>query len=156
MEAQYGAFFNSLDPDTREVIRRMDEHDSLGNAEGGEFSTALAQMLAQIYQKLGPTIERLASGGESAEQHSETLLLILSYAPNSQSYWFIREMIDRHPEVYRFIYNKVATQRPLRMSGKLLRERLLAYMTREQIVNCIYSKTVRHKSLLALEALRRV
>lgn len=151
----YNAFWNSLDPDTQAVIRAMDEHEGLGHDRQPDVSQALLDMLSSVYERIESVADRLSDDTEAAEQHAETMLLILSYAPNGQSYWFIQELIERQPEVYRYIYTRVLSQRPLQMHGKLLRERLLFYITRAQIVDLVFSPQCRNAVIAALQELKR-
>lgn len=138
-DQSYAAFWRSLDPDTQEVIRRMDEHENLGHGQAGDISDAMIELLAKTYQRIDQVVTHLTGDPEAVEQHTETLLLILSFAPNAGAYWFIKELVYNQPDIYTHLYERVLNQKPLQMHGKLLKERLFFHLAREQIVNYIFS-----------------
>lgn len=154
-DPSYTAFWRSLDPDTQQVIERMDEHENLGHAHNQEISQAMIQLLARVHDDLEALASRLGGEQETATTHLETLLLILSFSPNGGSYWFTRELVEARPEVYEHLYHRVLTQKPLQQHGKLLRERMLFYMLREQVKYFVFSPETRLAVKEALEVTRR-
>ncbi|MDQ2077525.1 hypothetical protein [Marinimicrobium sp. ABcell2] len=153
--ATYEAFWRSLSHEHQEVIRQMDVHENLGHEETAEISEAMLEVLAKMWTNIGQLAEGLGKTEQEQDHHAETIMLILSFAPNGGSLWFIKELIQEQPELYDHLYSKVITQTPLQMYGKLLRERLLFHITREQIINRVYSPEVRLAAITALEALVR-
>lgn len=154
-DPSYAAFWRSLDPDTQEVIRRMDEHENLGHAQEQVVSEAMMQILSKTYQRIDKVANHLSGDPKVAEQHIETLLLILSFSPNAGAYWFIKELVYNQPEIYTHIFERVLKQKPLQMHGKLLRERIYFHLAREHIVNFIFSKDNCLSVQMALEAMKR-
>lgn len=153
--ATYEAFWRSLSHEHQEVIRQMDTHENLGHTESAEISEKMLEVLASMWTNIGQLAERLGTTEQEQERHGETIMLILSFAPNGASLWFIKELIQEQPELYDYLYSRVITQTPLQMHGKLLRERLLFHLTREQLINRVYSADVRLAVTTALEAIVR-
>lgn len=151
----YEAFWRSLSREHQEVIRQMDSHENLGHSDQAEISEAMLEVLAGMWTNLEALADKMGASESDRERHLETIMLILSFSPNGGSLWFINELIEEQPELYDYLYGKVITQSPLKMHGKLLRERLLFHITREQTINRVYSPDVRLAVTTALEALVR-
>lgn len=138
-ELHYAAFWRSLDHDTQEVIRRMDEHENLGHQAGSEITEGMINVLVKIFLRLEELALKLTEDTESYESHLETILLILSFTPNAGAYWFIKELIENQPEIYQHLYTRVMNQEPLQIHGKLVKERLYFHFARQHITQNIYS-----------------
>lgn len=154
-EGQYAAFWRSLDPDTQEVIRRMDEHENMGHGSNQQITAGMIDLLAKVYDRIEVLAARIAEQDSNYDAHLETLLLILSFAPNSGAYWFIKELVENQPDTYRFIYSRVVTQEPLQIHGKLVRERLFFHLARDQVTRYIFSRENCLALRIALEGLVR-
>jgi len=155
---EYSAFRASLDANTQEVLAQMDRHENLGHDDDNAISHSMLQMLSRLNETLDQVAQRLAGADaeqEDVHQHMETLLLILSFAPNSGAHWFLNQLIGHRPDVYEYIYDRVVAQKPLQMHGKLLRERLYFFKARDQVTKMIFAPEISLALSIALKEMRR-
>jgi|GEM_PF-6708580 len=155
MEHSYHEFWSELDPDTQEVIRKMDNHEGLGYEVHPEMADRMIEALHTSYEEVKKLAGDITQSPEKYNEHIETIFLILSYSPNPHSFWYVMELVTKNPKIYQFIYEKALNQRPLKMYGKLLRERMTFYITRKQIMKIMYSVRARQSLIVALEGIQR-
>lgn len=139
METHLSAFWHSVEPDVQQVIKAMDSHESLGHSPENNLSIELQNLISQYYDRIEDIAEGLRQEGEDREQHIEVLLLTLAYAPNADSFSFVSRLVVEQPDIYKHIFSRVVEQKPLQMSGKLLKSRIMFYMEMQQIIQIIYS-----------------
>jgi hypothetical protein len=153
--SDYAAFWRSLDVDTQEVIKRMDEHENLGHSGDKPLTQEMISLLSKIFERIEVVASKISQDPETYDSHLETILIILSFSPNAGAFWFIKELVENQPDIYQHLYSRVITQEPLQMYGKLVRERLYFHMAREQVTNYIFSQENCLAIKLALEGLVR-
>ncbi|UUA75130.1 hypothetical protein [Cellvibrio sp. QJXJ] len=154
-ETDYSAFWRSLDPDTQEVINRMDDHENLGHSAEESITKGMIQLLSKVYERIEVIAARISTNPDSYDSHLETLLIILSFSPNAGAFWFIKELVDNQPDIYGHLYQRVINQEPLQIYGKLVRERLYFHLAREQVTNYIFSRENCLALKIVLEGLAR-
>ena len=147
-EFHYSAFWRSLDNDTQEVIRRMDEQENLGHQAGSEVTEGMISVLVKVFLRIEELAVKLSASDDERERHIETILLILSFTPNAGAYWFIKELIENQPETSQHIYSRVTQQEPRQIHGKLVKDPLYFHMARQHRAENIYSQ----ENCLALRA----
>ena len=152
------ALLRSIDDNTRIVLAKMDEYENLGFNQNPDVSEQMLGLFARVSEKIDTVAERLASESTDPaqkERHAETLLLILSFSPSAATHWFYSELPYRRPDIYAYLYDRVQRQKPLKMHGKLIAERIMCFQARTQILDHIFRPETTLALQLALEACQR-
>ena len=156
MQAQqlYNAFIESLDEDVRQILDRMDQYEGGTLDSGSELQGEVVDLLLQSYDDIDRVAAKLGGDSDQKEEHLECLLSMLSWAPNSLSFWYFSDLATKRPDVYTFLKNKLINDKPLRDYSKKLRERLQFHMRRQAASAAVFNDDVFATLCACLETLK--
>lgn len=156
-EIECQSFISNLDESTRVILNRMDLFDGGRELASTPLSGQVLSLLLSNYENLQRVAETLAGSDNRGEfdDHLETLLILISWAPNAEAYWYITALVENRPDIYGFLFQKLVSDKPLKMHSKKVRERLTFHLKREAVSRAVFDVEIMTMLTAALGALKR-
>lgn len=146
---------NTWDEDSLEVFRRMDDFDALSGADSIIRDEVLA-LVTKAFDKIDLIADKILNTElDKRDSHIETMLVLLAMTPNKDAFQHIRSMVENRPDIYEVLFSRVMEEEPLKLTGKVIRERIAFFLRRGAVVENIFSREVSLFVVSALESLRK-